>query len=223
MRLPLIERLPMVLPMSLPILLPMLLLLLLACRACAVQAAPPLVVPDGQPGQAGCRAGHQAGFKLAAPGAGLLVAAGFERLGWSGRLEARALAIAAGGAIEIGAAPLWEAGALLNDRAPHERKIYTLARDTDGLTTTVAFAWASLPAVERARLDADGQGEVFGERLVGFLRGERARRRHSQRALAGGRAIGGRAGAGLRQLPRALQGARRRDLPRRQRRHAACI
>ena len=163
MRLPLIERLP------------ILLLLLLACRACAVQAAPPLVVPDGQPGQSGCRAGHQAGFKLAAPGAGLLVAAGFERLGWSGRLEARALAIAAGGAIEIGAAPLWEAGALLNDRAPHERKIYTLARDTDGLTTTVAFAWASLPAVERARLDADGQGEVVGERLVGFLRGERAR------------------------------------------------
>jgi len=152
-------------------------LLLLAGNACAdaAQAAPPLVVPDGQLGQSGCRPGQQAGRQLAAPGAGLLVASSFEQAGWSGRLEARALAIAAGGVIEIGTRPLWEAGARLNDTAPRERKIYTLARDVDRSTRMVAFEWASLPGRERGALVADGQGDASGELLVGFLRGERSR------------------------------------------------
>ena len=154
-------------------------LLLLACGANAASAAPPaaapLVVPDGQLGQSGCRPGQQAGRQLAAAGAGLLVASSFEQAGWSGRLEARALGIAAGGAIEIGARPLWEAGARLNDTAPRERKIYTLARDVDRSSRMVAFEWASLPSLERGALDADGQGDAFAELLLGFLRGERSR------------------------------------------------
>ena len=149
--------------------------LVLACGAGAALAAPPLLVPDGQLGQSLCRPGQQAGRQLAAAGAGLLVASSFEQSGWSGRLEARTLAIAAGGAIEIGTRPLWEAGARLNDTAPQERKIYTLARDADRSTRTVAFEWASLPLLERGLLDANGQGDAFAEALVGFLRGERTR------------------------------------------------
>ena len=147
----------------------LLLVLVLACSARA--APPPLIVPDGQLGLSGCRPGQEAGPRLAALDAGLLVASSFEQSSWSGRLEAHPLAVALGGAIEIGASPLWEAGALLNARAPRERKIYTLVRDIDGSTRTAGFEWASLPAVERAWLDLDGQGEA----RVAYLRGERTR------------------------------------------------
>jgi type IV pilus assembly protein PilY1 len=158
--------------------------LFLACCACcaccafvAQAAPPPLVVPDGQLGLSGCRPGQQAGRRLVAPDEGLLAESSFEESGWSGRLEARALAIAAGGVIEVGAGPLWEAGALLNGTPPRQRKIYTLARDADRSTRMVAFEWASLPSVERAWLDAgdQGEGDGLGEPRVGFLRGERAR------------------------------------------------
>jgi type IV pilus assembly protein PilY1 len=147
------------------------LLLLACCAGVAWAAPPPLVVPDGQLGLSGCRPGQQPGRQLAALGAGLLVASSFEEAGWSGRLEARALALAAGGAIEVGGAPLWEAGALLNAAAPPQRKIYTLARDAGGAIRTVAFDWSSLPGAERAWLDGGDNGEA----RAGFLRGERTR------------------------------------------------
>ena len=153
-------------------------LFLLACCGMAAQAAaPPLVVPDGQLGLSGCRPGQQVGRQLVAPDAGLLIESGFEESGWSGRLERRALAIAADGAIEVGAKPLWEAAALLNDTPPNDRKIYTLVRK-DQSTSTVPFKWNSLRPAERAWLDLAPSGEVsdgLGEARVAYLRGERTR------------------------------------------------
>lgn len=145
------------------------LLVLLFCAA-AQAAPPPLAVPDGQLGLTGCRAGQQVGRQLAAPAEGMLLESSFEQTGWSGRLERRALAVAAGGgAIEVGAAPLWEAGALLNDMPPQDRKIYTLVRKGQS-TFTVPFKWDSLPAAERALL---GQAQS-GEARLAYLRGERS-------------------------------------------------
>jgi type IV pilus assembly protein PilY1 len=167
----------------LPCLRPLLSLCLLlhACCAWAAQGAPPLTVPDGQLGLSGCRPGQQAGRQLAAPGAGVLVASSFEEPGWSGRLEARGLVIAAGGVVEVGARPLWEAGALLNAAAPRQRKIYTLVRDADQSARMVDFEWRSLPNVERAWLEAgdegegegEGEGDGLGELRIAYLRGER--------------------------------------------------
>jgi type IV pilus assembly protein PilY1 len=151
-------------------------LLLLVC--CVVAgAAPPLVVPDGQLGLSGCRPGWQVGRQLVAPGAGFVVESSFEQSRWSGRLERRALAIAAGGAIEVGARPLWEAGALLNDTPPDDRKIYTLVRK-DRPASTVPFKWSNLRPAERALLDLAPSGELsdgLGEARIAYLRGERTR------------------------------------------------
>jgi type IV pilus assembly protein PilY1 len=155
------------------------LLILLACCCFAAHAGPPpLVVPDGQLGLSGCRPGQQVGRQLIAPDAGYLIESSFEESGWSGRLEQRALAIAAGGVIEIGARPIWEAGALLNATTPDKRKIYTLVRKPDQSTATVVFQWDSLLRKERAWLDLAPSGEEpdgLGEDRVAFLRGARTR------------------------------------------------
>lgn len=147
-----------------PLLLAPMPLLLVAWLAAAVQAAPQLDVPDGQPGQSACLTGRQPGRQAA--GNGLLIESSFEATGWSGALSVRALAIGAGGAIEIGATPLWEAGALLGAGAAAQRHIYTLVRTPD---RTLPFTWEGLPAAERAWLDADGQGAA----RLAYLRGER--------------------------------------------------
>ena len=138
------------------------LLLLLFCAA-AHAAPPPLAVPDGQLGLTGCRPGQQVGRQLVAPAEGMLIESSFQESGWSGRLERRALAVAAGGAIEVGAKPLWEAGGLLNSMRPQDRKIYTLVRKGQS-TITVPFEWDNLPAAERTWLD---------KATVAYLRGER--------------------------------------------------
>ncbi len=144
------------------------LLFLLFCAA--AQAAPPaLVVPDGQLGLTGCRAGPQVGRQLVAPAEGMLLESSFEQSAWSGRLERRALAVAAGGAIEVGAEPLWEAGALLDDIPAQDRKIYTLVRKGQS-TITVPFKWDSLPPAERALIGNAQSGEA----RLAYLRGERS-------------------------------------------------
>jgi type IV pilus assembly protein PilY1 len=142
-----------------------LLCLLFCLLFCVAHAAPPLLsVPDGQLGLSGCRPGQQLGRQLVAPAEGMLIESSFEQSGWSGRLERRALAVAGGGAIEVGATPLWDAGALLNDMPPQDRKIYTLVRKGQS-SVTVPFQWDSLPSAERAWLD---------QATVAYLRGERA-------------------------------------------------
>ena len=138
--------------------------------------------------EAVARPGRQPGRLMVAlgqGGAGFVVESSFEQSGWTGRLEQRALLAAAGGAIEIGSAPLWEAGALLGGGparaprpAPQERKIYTLVHNADLSTRTVPFLWDQLGREERAWLDlapSSEQRDGLGEARVGFLRGERTR------------------------------------------------
>ena len=128
---------------------------------------------------AAARPGRQPGRALVAPGRGgegFLVESSYEQAGWSGRLERRSLLAAAGGAIEIGGAPLWEAGALLS--GARVRKIHTLVRNPDQSTRTVPFTWDSLPREERAWLDlapASHLRDGLGEARVAYLRGERTR------------------------------------------------
>ncbi len=141
-------------------------------------------------GEAAARPGLQPGRMMVAlgpGGAGFLAESGFMQSTWSGRLEQRAMQASAGGAIEIGGAPLWEAGALLTGDAakgtpprpaPQERKIYTLVRNPDQSTKTVAFKWDQLGREERAWLDLAPSSEWrdgLGEARVAFLRGERGR------------------------------------------------
>jgi type IV pilus assembly protein PilY1 len=140
--------------------------------------------------EAAARPGLQPGRLVAGlgtGGAGLLVESGFTETTWSGRLERRALLAAAGGTIEIGNKPLWEAGTLLTGDpshnapprlAPQDRKIYTLVRAADQPAKTVPFKWTSLGREERALLDlapSSAQRDGLGEARVAFLRGERTR------------------------------------------------
>ena len=113
-------------------------------------------------------------------GARVLIESSFEEAGRTGRLTMRALSADAGGAILVGAMPLWDAGAVLTgDPAasqpprplPQERKIYTLLHHADGSTASIPFQWSELGTRERAWLDLDGLGEA----RVAFLRGDRGR------------------------------------------------
>jgi type IV pilus assembly protein PilY1 len=121
------------------------------------------------------RAGGRRARRSPSSGAGLLVSP-FEPDGASGRLEQRALVTSIGGALSIGATPIWEAGALLTGDpakplparpAPQERKIYTLARRPGQPDSTLAFELSNLASEERAWLDLappngapDGLGEA---------------------------------------------------------------
>jgi type IV pilus assembly protein PilY1 len=162
------------------------LLLLLCARAVA---APPLAVPDAPPGMAACGPGWQPARQLAAldRGAGFLVESSYAQDGWRGRLEQRALATGIGGALSIGATPIWEAGALLTGDpanalpahpAPQERKIYTLVRRPGVSDSSAVFEWSSLGSEERAWLDlapSSGAADGLGEARVAWMRGDRTR------------------------------------------------
>ncbi|MET0857039.1 MAG: PilC/PilY family type IV pilus protein [Telluria sp.] len=152
-------------------------------------AAPLLAVPDTPAGMAACGPGWQTARQIVSleRGAGFLVESAFAPDGWSGRLEQRALVTGIGGALSIGATPIWEAGALLTGDpakslparpAPLERKIYTLARRPGQSDSTVAFEWSNLASEERAWLDLappNGATDGLGEARVAWLRGDRTR------------------------------------------------
>jgi type IV pilus assembly protein PilY1 len=162
-------------------------LLLLACGNAG--AAPHLEVPDRPVGMSACGPGWQTARQLVAldRGAGFLVESGFEPDGWSGTLAQRSLLTGVGGALSIGATPIWEAGALLTGDPgkslparppPQERKIYTLVRKPDQTDSTVAFEWSKLGSEERTWLDlrpSSGASDGLGEARVAYLRGERTR------------------------------------------------
>jgi type IV pilus assembly protein PilY1 len=140
--------------------------------------------------EAVARPGRQPGRLMVAlrqGGAGFVLESSYSEPGWTGRLEQRALLAAADGTIEIGAAPLWEAGAVLTGDpagslaprpAPQQRKIYTLTHNPDQSTRTVPFKWDKLGREERAWLDLAPASELrdgLGAARVAFLRGERTR------------------------------------------------
>ena len=88
---------------------------------------------------------------------------------WIGRLEQRALLGAAGGAIELGGAPLWEAGALLTGdpaqcarrgRRRRSARYIRWCAMPDQSTKTVPFKWDSLGREERAWLDLAPASEL---------------------------------------------------------------
>lgn len=108
----------------------------------------------------------------------VLLESAVDGTGVNGRLTLRPLSTGGGG-ISTGAAPLWEAGAVLAGRpAPRDRNIFTLVRHADGSTASVPFTWDQLGQDERAWLElapADALPDGLGEARVDFLRGERAR------------------------------------------------
>jgi type IV pilus assembly protein PilY1 len=122
-------------------------------------------------------------------GGGFVIRVSYAQGVWSGRLARLALSGGANGALEIGAAPAWEAAALLDGDphatpplapkpAPQARKIYTLVHQSDQSAMTVPFTWDSLPREQRAWLDLAPSGEIrdgLGQARVAFLRGDRAR------------------------------------------------
>jgi type IV pilus assembly protein PilY1 len=173
--------------------------LLFALALAAALSAAPLVMPGGQARTASAQrdsgqdakpiacppsvgSGRLPGRSTAAmrqDGAGVVIESGHDETGLTGWLEMRALSTGADGGIAIGAAPLWEAGAVLaGHTAPRERKLYTMLRNADGSTASVPFTWDQLGAEERAWLDRAPSAESpdgLGEARVAFLRGERDR------------------------------------------------
>ncbi len=111
----------------------------------------------------------------------VVIESAVDETGRSGQLTLRAVSTD-GGAISTGAAPLWEAGAVLAGPpprpAPQDRKIFTLLRHADGSTASVPFTWKQLGQDERAWLDLAPAGAVpdgLGAARVDFLRGDRGR------------------------------------------------
>jgi type IV pilus assembly protein PilY1 len=115
-------------------------------------------------------------------GGAFLLQTSYDQWHWSGSLQRLALEGAASGAAHVAALPTWDAAVVLDGDparqpstaprpAPDARKIYTLA-ERAGRAVTVPFTWDSLPAPQRALIDA---GDGLGEARTAFLRGERAR------------------------------------------------
>jgi type IV pilus assembly protein PilY1 len=120
---------------------------------------------------------------------GYVLQASYEQSGWSGSLQRLPLSVSAGGVVELGSAPLWDAAELLDGNhrrtppvppkpLPSARKIYTLVRNPDLSTITVPFQWDSLGRDEQAYLDlapSSAMRDGLGAARTAFLRGDRTR------------------------------------------------
>lgn len=174
-----------------------------ACWLCALglqaspspgYGAPPILEVAGEPLTLGCapagagpRGAPVRGVPLVVAAAGGHVfQAGYDGMDWSGHFERFPLLSDAGGRL-AGAAPLWDAGAILTGApgqaprpAPGRRRIYTAIVQPDGTLAMAPFVWAALSDAQRALLDqapaggARGHVDALGEERLDYLRGERA-------------------------------------------------
>lgn len=114
-------------------------------------------------------------------------APGFDALRWSGRLAAHRITKNANDALTLSDAPSWEAGNVLDQTTPANRRIFSYRRATAG-GTGIGFNWAELSTAQQAWFHRNpdsptGSSDNQGQYRLAYVRGDAAREQKNNGAF----------------------------------------